>query len=204
MAGSAGPKTSETGYFRLLSASARNRAAIEKGAIAIDRAGGRRRGWRPGPRRRRTSGESDSFGYAGTPATPRRRPAVGAWRRRRRWRLHDRSALRRQGAAGGQRRGCVLRVPLQRVRAEVRGAQGEGREAEPLPPFALKGVKITFNVDADYTIVRTRLTHNVVGIVEGSDPKLKDTYVAYGAHYDHTATAKACPVRPRRAGAGQS
>ncbi len=39
---------------------------------------------------------------------------------------------------------------------------------EPLPPFALKGVKITFNVDADYTVVRTRLTHNVVGIVEGT------------------------------------
>ena len=57
---------------------------------------------------------------------------------------------------------------------------------EPLPPFLLSGVKITFNVDADYTIVRTRLTHNVVGIVEGSDPKLRDTYVAYGAHYDHT------------------
>ena len=56
---------------------------------------------------------------------------------------------------------------------------------EPLPTFALKGVKITFNVDADYTVVRTRLTHNVVGIVEGSDPQLKDTYVAYGAHYDH-------------------
>jgi Zn-dependent M28 family amino/carboxypeptidase len=57
---------------------------------------------------------------------------------------------------------------------------------EPLPPFALKGVKITFNVDAEYTVVRTRLTHNVVGVVEGTDPKLKDTYVAYGAHYDHT------------------
>ena len=56
---------------------------------------------------------------------------------------------------------------------------------EPLPPFALKGVKITFNVEADYTVVRTRLTHNVVGIVEGTDPKLKDTYVVYGAHYDH-------------------
>jgi Zn-dependent M28 family amino/carboxypeptidase len=57
---------------------------------------------------------------------------------------------------------------------------------QPLPPFALKGVRITFNVDADYTVVRTRLTHNVVGVVEGSDPKLKDTYVLYGAHYDHT------------------
>ena len=56
---------------------------------------------------------------------------------------------------------------------------------EPLPRFALKGVKITINVDADYQVVRTRLTNNVVGIIEGSDPKLKDTYVAFGAHYDH-------------------
>ena len=56
---------------------------------------------------------------------------------------------------------------------------------EPLPRFMLKGVKMTINVDADYQVVRTRLTHNVVGIIEGSDPKLKDTYVAYGAHYDH-------------------
>jgi len=62
---------------------------------------------------------------------------------------------------------------------------GPAAAGEPLPTFALKGVKITFNVDADYTVVRTRLTHNVVGIVEGSDPQLKDTYVAYGAHYDH-------------------
>jgi hypothetical protein len=57
---------------------------------------------------------------------------------------------------------------------------------EPLPHFSLKGVKLTINVDAEYLVVRTRLSHNVVGIIEGSDPKLKDTYVAYGAHYDHT------------------
>ena len=57
---------------------------------------------------------------------------------------------------------------------------------EPLPRFSLEGVKMTINVDADYQVVRTRLTSNVVGIIEGTDPKLKDTYVAYGAHYDHT------------------
>lgn len=56
---------------------------------------------------------------------------------------------------------------------------------EPLPALALKGVKITVNVDADYTVVRTRLTRNVVGNVPGTDPKLRDTYVAFGAHYDH-------------------
>ena len=64
---------------------------------------------------------------------------------------------------------------------------------EPLPPFALKGVKLTFNVDADYEPVRTRFTRNVVGIVEGTDPKLKDTYVLYGAHYDHTGYRDGAP-----------
>lgn len=31
----------------------------------------------------------------------------------------------------------------------------------------------------------TVVTHNVVGIVRGSDPTRLNTYVAYGAHYDH-------------------
>ena len=72
--------------------------------------------------------------------------------------------------------------------SEIKYAELKDKAAkrEALPPFPLKGVKMTINVDADYQVVRTRLTHNVVGVVEGTDPKLKDTYVAYGAHYDHT------------------
>jgi hypothetical protein len=64
---------------------------------------------------------------------------------------------------------------------------------EPLPRFVVKGAKVTVNVDADYQVVRTRLTNNVVGIVEGGDPKLKDTYVAFGAHYDHTGYVEGTP-----------
>ena len=30
-----------------------------------------------------------------------------------------------------------------------------------------------------------QLTRNVVGMVEGTDPTLKDTYVLFGAHLDH-------------------
>ena len=56
---------------------------------------------------------------------------------------------------------------------------------EPLPAVALKNVRITFNIDPNYRVVRTRYTRNVVGIVEGADARLKDTYVAFGAHYDH-------------------
>lgn len=62
---------------------------------------------------------------------------------------------------------------------------------EPLPTFKLMDVRITFNVDADYTVVRTDLTDNVVAIVEGRDPRLKSTYVAFGAHYDHVGAIDA-------------
>jgi Zn-dependent M28 family amino/carboxypeptidase len=61
---------------------------------------------------------------------------------------------------------------------------------EPLPSFRLDDVTLTFNVDADYEVVRTQLTQNVVGIVEGLDPALKSTYVAFGAHYDHVGYAE--------------
>ena len=60
---------------------------------------------------------------------------------------------------------------------------------EPLPSFPLDGVRITFNVDHQYEVVRTQLTQNVVGIVEGSDARLRSTYVAFGAHYDHLGYA---------------
>jgi hypothetical protein len=76
---------------------------------------------------------------------------------------------------------------------------------EPLPSFVLKNVRITFNIDADYEVVRTQYTRNVVGIVEGSDAKLKDTYVAFGAHYDHVGYAEGEVASgangPRRIGA---
>jgi hypothetical protein len=61
---------------------------------------------------------------------------------------------------------------------------------QPLPSFRLNGVTLTFDVDADYHIVRTQLTQNVVGLVEGSDPQLKQTFVAFGAHYDHVGYAE--------------
>jgi hypothetical protein len=61
---------------------------------------------------------------------------------------------------------------------------------ESLTGFRLDGVKLTFNIDADYDIIRTQYTQNVVGIIEGSDPELKSTYVAVGAHYDHVGYAE--------------
>jgi len=59
-----------------------------------------------------------------------------------------------------------------------------------LPEFRLEGVTLTFNINVDYTVVRTQLTQNVVALIEGSDPQLKSSYVAFGAHYDHLGYAE--------------
>jgi Peptidase family M28 len=63
--------------------------------------------------------------------------------------------------------------------------KGKADAKESLPDVSLGDVSLTINIDADYDIVQTRLTRNVVGIVEGSDPAERDTYVLFGAHYDH-------------------
>jgi hypothetical protein len=82
--------------------------------------------------------------------------------------------------------------------AELKDKASKG---EPMPAFAIKNVRITFNIDADYKIVRTQYTRNVIGIIEGTDAKLKDTYVAFGAHYDHVGYAEGEVENGRRSGA---
>ena len=57
-------------------------------------------------------------------------------------------------------------------------------KGEASAPFAVNA-KVTVNVDNTFEVVSQQLAHNVVGLIEGTDPKLKDTYVMYGAHLDH-------------------
>ena len=56
---------------------------------------------------------------------------------------------------------------------------------QPLPSFRLDGVSMTFAVDVEYEVVRTEHLHNVVGTLAGTDRQLKNSFVAFGAHYDH-------------------
>lgn len=54
----------------------------------------------------------------------------------------------------------------------------------PLEPKAIDGTaQITLALE-----VTAAVTQNVVGILEGTDPKLKDEYLALSAHYDHLKT----------------
>lgn len=55
-------------------------------------------------------------------------------------------------------------------------------EGKPLLPRALPAsIEITTRFQAE----EMPPTYNVLGILEGADPTLKDEYVAFGAHYDH-------------------
>ena len=59
---------------------------------------------------------------------------------------------------------------------------------EALPSFPLDGVKITFDIDADYQVVRTQLTHNVIATIESSGPQLKSS-----DHYSSRREPRSCP-----------
>ena len=59
-----------------------------------------------------------------------------------------------------------------------------------MTPFTINA-KLTVNVDNTFEVVSQQLAHNVVGMIEGSDPALKDTYVMYGAHLDHNGYSQA-------------
>jgi hypothetical protein len=57
------------------------------------------------------------------------------------------------------------------------------------PPFVMsQQKKITFSIAGNSESIPTQ---NVVAVWEGSDPVLKNEYVALGAHYDHVGTT--CP-----------
>ncbi|HXT69271.1 MAG TPA: M28 family peptidase [Vicinamibacterales bacterium] len=65
--------------------------------------------------------------------------------------------------------------------ADIKAKAEKGENLAPGPIRA----KVTVNIDNTYEVISTQLSKNVVGMIEGSDPKLKDTYVLFGAHLDH-------------------
>src|SRR5262249_46301906 len=76
--------------------------------------------------------------------------------------------------------------------------QGERRSAAAILAGAWTGDPgASFELNATRNVrftVATEMerdaTQNVVGVLEGSDPALKNEYVALGAHYDHLGTGR--------------
>jgi hypothetical protein len=77
--------------------------------------------------------------------------------------------------------------------ADIRAKATKG---EALTPSTLKA-KVTITVDHTYEVVSQQVTHNVVGMIEGTDRRLKDTYVVVGAHLDHVGYSQTGATRDR-------
>ena len=62
--------------------------------------------------------------------------------------------------------------------------KAKSQKGDHIDPFTLQA-SVTINIDNTYDIVSEQRTRNVAAMVEGTDPRLKDTYVLFGAHLDH-------------------
>lgn len=72
---------------------------------------------------------------------------------------------------------------LQGESATLAAIMDTSANATPVAPFAFSPQrKVSFTVA---TTEKIQLTQNVVGIIPGRDPVLRNEYVAIGAHYDH-------------------
>lgn len=58
----------------------------------------------------------------------------------------------------------------------------ESRDFEPVP---LEGLRASLDLEAGYRDINAK---NVVGLIEGNDPDLKDEYLVLTAHHDHLGT----------------
>jgi len=66
--------------------------------------------------------------------------------------------------------------------ADIKAKAAKG---DALVPATIPSVTLSVTIDNTYEVISAQLSKNVVGLIEGSDPKLKDTYVLFGAHLDH-------------------
>ena len=73
-------------------------------------------------------------------------------------------------------------------------------KGEPLAPMTIPDVTVTISIDNTFETVTSQMSKNVVGLVAGTDPKLRDTYVLFGAHLDHIGYRPAGGARPGSGG----
>jgi hypothetical protein len=94
--------------------------------------------------------------------------------------------------AGG---GMNVALPTYVISTHAAEALFAGESANPLTGAA-KSFELSAGKQLSITTItkaETLMTQNVVGLIEGSDPVLKDEMVAVGAHYDHVGTNPNAP-----------
>jgi hypothetical protein len=67
---------------------------------------------------------------------------------------------------------------------DLAALKASAARGEPLKALSLP-VTVMITVDNAFEVVSEQRTMNVIGMIEGTDSKLKETYVMIGAHLDH-------------------
>ncbi len=68
------------------------------------------------------------------------------------------------------------------LKNKIETTDKQGKTVLASASLQLPGTKVTISTTAKTSLVRGI---NILGMIEGSDPKLKDEYFVVGAHYDH-------------------
>jgi len=76
----------------------------------------------------------------------------------------------------------VASVLLKQFKGSPEEVRGNIAADSTFAPTALKGITATIDIKAD---VEEKTSENVAGLLEGSDPVLKNEYLLFTAHYDH-------------------
>ena len=78
------------------------------------------------------------------------------------------------------------------LQGRATGSEGIEKAAEYITKqFEKSGIKPYFSTYRDDFDAKGKKGFNIVGMIPGTDPQLKDEFVIIGAHYDHIGTAKA-------------
>ncbi len=116
---------------------------------------------------------------------------LSMWPRVKMFATRQGASLPPKGAEAGSKFPAVLAGPaLVKALAEAMGKEEAfftKASGDAFKPMAIPA-KAALNMSVE--VKEAPPAQNVAGILEGSDPKLKDQYVVFSAHYDHLQTGK--------------
>jgi hypothetical protein len=72
-------------------------------------------------------------------------------------------------------------------RSELTNMFNQIRSGKQVKGQSIRGKSISINVEVNQGI---DITNNVLALIEGNDPDLRDEYIVFGAHYDHIGIAE--------------
>lgn len=104
---------------------------------------------------------------------------------------HDSMEGRRTGTPGANRAAAFIAAEMRAIGLTPAGDSGYFQQV-PLATGGRRGITLLESTSALDTVPKAnrRIDYNMIGVIRGSDPVLRDEVVVIGAHYDHVGIGK--------------